>query len=183
MDPKLNIRASSILANITIFQVLEAYRIPFAGNVTQQIRCPVHQDRSPSARVYADNNKVYCFTCAKLWDVIELVRSKESTDFVGALTWLETQFLVPPASANLTQVLRGQLRRKQEPKPDELYEFMEGRIMARRDKLGLVRYTKAFYALDTAYVQAKAHVTSAEKFTDSVRAIMKYINTDVEKTP
>lgn len=176
MDPKLSIRAAAILANITIFQVLDTYRIPYAGKITQQIRCPVHKDRTPSARVYADNNKVYCFTCAKLWDVIELVRSRENTDFVGALGWLETQFLVPPASANLTQVLKGQIRRRQEVKPDELYELVEARIMARRDLLGLVKYTKALYALDMLMAQAKSRVVSMEKFEDSARAILKFTN-------
>ncbi len=177
MDPKLSIRASAILASVTIFQVLEVYRIPFAGKVTQQIRCPVHKDRTPSARVYADNNKVYCFTCAKLWDVIELVRSKEGVDFEGSLVWLETQFLVPPASANLAQVIRGQIRRKVEIKPDELYDYVERRILARRDALGLLKYTKAFYALDLLLAQAKSRVISSDRFESGARAILKYVNT------
>lgn len=176
MDPKLNIRAAAILAHVTIFQVLETYRIPFAGKVTQQIRCPVHKDRTPSARVYADNNKVYCFTCAKLWDVIELVRSKEQSDFAGALDWLETQYLVPPASANLTQVLRGQLRRRIEVRPDELYDYVEARIMARRDALGMVKYTKALYALDLLLAQAKSRVIAADRFEQQARQILKYAN-------
>lgn len=176
MDPKLSVRAAAILANITIFQVLEVYRVPFAGKVTQQIRCPVHKDRTPSARVYADNNKVFCFTCSKLWDVIELVRSRESTDFEGALVWLETQFLVPPASANLTQVLRSQIRRRTEPKPDELYDLVEARIIAHRDRLGMVKYTKAFFALDLLMTQAKSRVISMERFEGQARAILKFVN-------
>lgn len=176
MDPKLTTRAAAILAHVTIFQVLEAYRIPFTGPVTQQIRCPIHKDRTPSARVYADHNKLYCFTCAKLWDVIELVRAKEGTDFEGTLVWLETQFLVPPASAHLADVVRSQLRKRSDIRPDALYEWVEARILARRDALGLARYTKALYALDLLLAQVKSRAISSERFEEQARKILTYTN-------
>lgn len=37
-----------------------------------QISCPFHgYDTSPSARVYPESNSMYCWTCAKSWDVID----------------------------------------------------------------------------------------------------------------
>lgn len=37
-----------------------------------QISCPFHgYDNSPSARVYPESNSLYCWACAKSWDVID----------------------------------------------------------------------------------------------------------------
>lgn len=174
MDPKLAIRTQSILANVTIFQVLAEYKVRFSNNVTQQIPCPVHKDRTPSARVYAETNKLYCFTCSKLWDVIALVRAKENCDFIGALVWIETRFMIPPASANLTDVLRAGMRRRTQVRPDELYELVESRLIANRERLGLVRYTKGLMALDLLLVQAKQHTITSEQFADSAREVLHY---------
>jgi len=176
MDPKLAIRTQSVLAHVTVFQVLTEYGIRYSNNVTQQIHCPVHKDRTPSARVYAETNKVYCFTCSKLWDVIAIVQAKQSCDFIGALAWLETRFLVPPASANLTDVLKAGLRRRTEARPEELYELVEARLIARRDQLGFLRYTKGLMALDLLLVQAKQHVVTSEQFAEGARSVLQYVS-------
>lgn len=176
MEPKDAIRVQAILAAVTIWQLLDEYRVRYSSKVTQQILCPVHKDRTPSARVYADGNRVYCFTCAKQWDVIALVRDKEGLDFGGALDWLETRFLVPPASANLHAVLKASLRKTAAANPEPLYQLVESRLRANQDRLGLVRYTKGFLALDRLYYDAKQKTLTPEQFAEQVRAVLEYAN-------
>lgn len=48
------------------------------------IRCPFHNDGTPSCKVYADH--FYCFGCKATGDVIEWVKRWENTDFRSALT-------------------------------------------------------------------------------------------------
>jgi CHC2-type zinc finger protein len=174
MEPKDAIRVQVILAGVTIWQLLDEFRVRYASKTTQQILCPVHKDRTPSARVYAEGNRVYCFTCAKQWDVIALVRDKEGLDFGGALDWLETRFLVPPASANLGAVLKASIRRKAEMSPEPLYTLVESRLIVNRERLGLIRYTKGLLALDLLFHQVKTRAITNEDFAAQARAILEY---------
>lgn len=174
MDAQLTIRTQAVLAHVTIFQLLDEYKVRYSSKVTQQIHCPVHKDRTPSARVYADGNTVYCFTCAQRWDVIGLVKAKEQCDFIGALVWLETRYLVPPASANLTDVVRAVVRRKADPSPETLYRLVEARLKGHRRRLGWQKYSKGLIALDLLYARAKARTITVEMFAEQARVVLEF---------
>lgn len=45
-------------------------------------KCPFHNDRSPSMKVYKDG--CHCFTCSKSWDVFSFVQEYENCDFKTA---------------------------------------------------------------------------------------------------
>lgn len=45
-------------------------------------RCPFHDDRKPSMKVYKDG--VRCFTCAKSWDVFAFVMDMDGISFLQA---------------------------------------------------------------------------------------------------
>lgn len=55
------------------------YGIPIRNNMC---RCPFHDDRSPSMRVYDDS--AYCFTCGKQWDVFSFVMEHDGLSFKEA---------------------------------------------------------------------------------------------------
>lgn len=51
-------------------------------NVNRPFRCPnpAHDDRTPSARYYADKHQVHCFGCEQTWDVFQLIGMAEGLD-------------------------------------------------------------------------------------------------------
>ena len=55
------------------------YHIQIRNNMC---RCPFHDDKSPSMRVYADS--AYCFTCGKQWDVFSFVQDMDGCGFKDA---------------------------------------------------------------------------------------------------
>ena len=85
------LRVATIHERVSIFAVFERMGVDVTPE-TQQMRCPFHPDRTPSARVYADQNTLYCFTCQKGWDVIGCVTDHFRLPFLDALAWLEAEF-------------------------------------------------------------------------------------------
>jgi len=80
----------TILAQLSIYPVLQAYGVEFyGGGFPEQIHCPFHgTDVNKSARVYPEDNSVYCFTCDKSWNVITFVQDKEELTFPEALRFI-----------------------------------------------------------------------------------------------
>jgi DNA primase len=58
------------------------------------VRCPFHEERTPSFSVNALDKLFYCFGCGKGGDVITFVRETENLDFTGAVEWLAERFRV-----------------------------------------------------------------------------------------
>lgn len=162
-------RAASALAQVSIFDALRAIGHEVREGKTQQIRCPIHADRTPSARVYADENKVYCFTCAKRWDAIDLVRLKYGLTFETAVEWLERNFQLPPASANVQAVVRAQLKKPPMPDPEPTFKMVEAELIRVRDHLGANRYERALLAIDLA----KYRLTHGEIEYDVFQGVMQ----------
>lgn len=86
-------RVEVIKDNISIFDVMDKLGIEYPFRRTCQVHCPFHSDDNPSARVYEDTNKLWCWKCGnKTWDVIELVTDSTGMKFKSALMWLEREF-------------------------------------------------------------------------------------------
>jgi DNA primase len=64
-----------------------------AGTVT--VRCPIpahgHPDRTPSMRLYLDDDRYYCFGCGAKGDVIQWVRDTEGLGVTEAVSHLDSQ--------------------------------------------------------------------------------------------
>lgn len=166
-------RVAAILEHVTIFEVFERMGVD-VPHETHQMKCPFHKDNSPSARVYAEQNKIYCFTCQKSWDVIAAAQDhltmltaaaaaaagvKEPvrlTSFAEALVWLEQEFSVPGGKQSLTGSIRTQLASRTAPDVRLASELVEQTLKARRGQLGFDRYTRCLLALDlTVYEVAE----------------------------
>ena len=87
-------RAEAFQNAVSIFDVLDVLGVEHHGVGTYQISCPNprHEDVNPSARVYANSNTVYCWTCGATWDVVELVKIAKDFSFQQACDLLELKF-------------------------------------------------------------------------------------------
>jgi hypothetical protein len=166
------LRVATIHEHVSIFAVFERMGVDVTPE-TQQMRCPFHPDRTPSARVYADQNTLYCFTCQKGWDVIGCVTDHFRLTFLDALAWLEAEF----ALGNTLPSLGGQIRMALDhrPRPDvkPLAAHLETRIIAERDRLGYRRFTSALLALDLTVYEAPT--LTFPTLTARLRAVMEAI--------
>jgi len=156
MTSALQARAASALSQVTIFDALKAVGAQTASPGTHQIRCPIHDDRTPSARVYADENRVYCFTCGQRWDAIDLIRLKFHLTFEQAVEWLERRFTLKSVTENLPAVLRARLQMTPRPDPEPCFRAVESELIRARHQIGCERYGRLLLALDLAKCQCAA---------------------------
>lgn len=56
-------------------------------------RLPGHADRNPSFGIQEEHNRFTCYACGGKGDVIDLVRTMNGLDFVGACGWLTDHYL------------------------------------------------------------------------------------------
>lgn len=70
-------------------------------DTNNNIRCPSHKDKNPSAKIYKQQGLIHCFTCRIHWDAIGAIQGMLKVDFKEALQiggqWLglDTSFLSP----------------------------------------------------------------------------------------
>lgn len=75
---------------ITNEDVLRAKEVPIENflkiNHAGFAHCPLgHTDKTPSLKVYRQQNKWFCFSCSSGTDVIDLIQKMESCDFITAV--------------------------------------------------------------------------------------------------
>lgn len=157
------LRIAAIRERVTIFDVFEAMGLDEPAE-THQMRCPFHDDHSPSARVYADQNKLYCFTCQRTWDVIDAVQTHWQLTFADALVWLEERFgVAQPGARSLTGTIRSQLTTKVEPSIEVVVQSVEDVLISLRAQLGFQLYSRLLYALDlSAWELSERKIKTAE---------------------
>ena len=68
-------------------KVLEHYEIVFKETGGEQsIRCPVHEDSSPSCSLNIDKGLWHCHACQEAGDAITIIKLREEVDFETALS-------------------------------------------------------------------------------------------------
>lgn len=176
-----NLRALQIKDKITIFHALEFINVSLrSGHHTQQIICPFHDDTKPSARVYEDTGKLYCFKCQKLWDSLDLVQKAHSCDLYQAIERLEKAFGIDPTKINLTLALKHNLTKDQDQKPSPfyLYSYVESQLIESRFQMGLTKYCKALTALDHMHYYLTSGRITPEAFRVAATKILTFIGGD-----
>lgn len=172
----LQIRSTSIRSQIGILPLLKKLNVELSrGEGTQQIHCLFHDDHRPSARVYTDTNKIFCYTCGKVWDVIGVVMGKKSISYQQAIEWIESNFNLAPASENLTLTIQTILKGQQPKKTTflELSSMVESKVIECKDKLGLERYVKLLFALDLAKYQFTQNQLSYEQVQEFYFTVLR----------
>lgn len=56
-------RLEQVEKEISLFDVLDHFKVPYRGRFEHQISCPLHKDVKPSGRVYPETDSFYCFSC------------------------------------------------------------------------------------------------------------------------
>lgn len=75
---------------VDIYDVADRYGLGWGENTgkASQVHCPMHNDSTPSARVYPDSNSGYCWTCQKSFGPIALTASQEGIGWSAAAEML-----------------------------------------------------------------------------------------------
>lgn len=66
---------NDIKFRLTIRQVLAHYSLKPDKN--NHLRCPFHEDGTPSMKIYPQTNTYHCFACGKTGDVIDFIMYME----------------------------------------------------------------------------------------------------------
>jgi DNA primase len=88
--------AARIQNLVTEDQVRRAHEFPIYDVVARHValrrdgrdfvgRCPFHQERTPSFRVYSGGNNFHCFGCGAHGDAIDFLRETQHLDFLDAI--------------------------------------------------------------------------------------------------
>jgi hypothetical protein len=105
-------RVEAIHNAIEAVDVLSAHGVTLRHNGTrpEQICCPFHGDKTPSARFYPaqgdSKSAVWCFVCSKRWDAISLWRNFNQFEgtFTALLRAIESELGITPTEAPMGAV-------------------------------------------------------------------------------
>lgn len=62
--------------SIPIAEIIGMY-VKLPDTLSRNIRCPLHEDNSPSFKIYEKSNSFYCFWCQKWWNAVNFISEKE----------------------------------------------------------------------------------------------------------
>ena len=68
---------------LSIMTVLESYG--YKADKNNMLRCPFHEDKTASMKIYTSTNSFHCFGCGKSGDAIELCSLNEGSKHKGLL--------------------------------------------------------------------------------------------------
>ncbi|MEU3351275.1 CHC2 zinc finger domain-containing protein [Streptomyces sp. NPDC037389] len=68
--------------------------------------CPFHDERTPSASINFEKNRVHCFACDLSLDSIDVIQKEEGVKFIEATRLAESRF--GGSSQALSQPVRGE---------------------------------------------------------------------------
>lgn len=157
---------------VSIFRVMEALGVYDGGEeTTRQMLCPVHSDSRPSARVYAEENRVHCFTCGRGWEPLALVMAVQKVDAAQAENWILDTFGLR-TSASFQARLRASLA-PPSVKPAALVEYTEQQLRQSRARLTREQFTKLAVAIDMVGLQFRDRVIDVAQFEASLKRIMQ----------
>ncbi len=65
-----------IKSSLNILTVLRHYNL--VADKNSMLKCPFHEDKDPSLKVYTNTNTFNCFGCGKAGDQIEFIQLKKN---------------------------------------------------------------------------------------------------------
>ena len=70
------------------FPILDLVDSPRRSGSMYTVFCPMHEERTPSCKIYTRDNSFWCFGCNKGGDTIAFVMARDGVDFVAAVKQL-----------------------------------------------------------------------------------------------
>lgn len=128
--------------------MLDSLTVETHGRGSQQVRCPIHgPDRNPSARVYAEDNRLHCFTCGRSWGPVALYAAAHGLAAETALGILVDEYGIEEAEVT-PAFLRSLTGKPRRPDLASAFQVTEQLLRSRRTQLALDKYAKLCMALD-----------------------------------
>ncbi|NWN45505.1 CHC2 zinc finger domain-containing protein, partial [Candidatus Phytoplasma pruni] len=98
-----SLNATKIRQDFSMHVLLKKLNIlPPHSHPDYRFPCPIHKGNNPTTCRINDYNKIYCFKCAKSYDVIDVYSTLHQTPFKTTLIRLN-QFLQDPEYQELLQ--------------------------------------------------------------------------------
>jgi hypothetical protein len=151
----------AVARHVPMAKVLLWAGVTLQGEGTQQVRCPIHADNKPSARYYADANRLYCFVCGKHYDAVSVVMHKLGCGAAEAIEWLTEQFGAPSA----IDEMRAELSHVHTPVASitPLVDLLEERLRDVRRCVDLPKFVRWCRVLDLVRVSLKDGTLAMEE--------------------
>jgi DNA primase catalytic core len=158
-----------IKSHLSILTVISHYHLQPGKN--SLIKCPFHDDKDPSLKVYTNTNTFNCFGCGKAGDVIEFIQLKENCTKHEAI-------LKAKSLANLNETVQPMKPENQVVNPDKQSFVGDKNVLPRIAVLSKVAQdSKASFKRT-----AKARDYIRERKLDPDKLEVGYIGTDFGKT-
>ena len=97
----MSILSEKFIDRVTMYDLAERYG--FQINKGGFMKCPFHQDDSPSLKIYEGKGGFYCFGCNKGGTVIQFVMDYFKISYMDALKKLDSDFRLNILSADEDQ--------------------------------------------------------------------------------
>ncbi|MFH1464768.1 MAG: CHC2 zinc finger domain-containing protein [Pseudomonadota bacterium] len=90
MTNELSSYVENLKRSVDIVDVAQRLSLKVVGTGAKHrmVRCPFHDDRTPSMALNKDGGWFHCFGCGEHGDVIDLVKRIRGVDFRAAVAWL-----------------------------------------------------------------------------------------------
>ncbi len=113
----MNSPVDKIKEKLSIVDVISSYLTVEQSGKNYKVKCPFHNEKTPSFYISPDRGTYYCFGCGAKGDIFSFVQHFEGTDFLGALKLLAARAGVPLEHGNYSGESRDEKER--------LYDIME----------------------------------------------------------
>lgn len=125
MKTDRSVLVETIKNSVPILRAVDHYGLE--PNRLKFIKCPFHQENTPSLRIYPETNTFYCFGCGVGGDVISFVRHLFHVDFWGAVMRLDQDFhlCLPTRRATTGEQAQARIQRHIEARKREEKEWLE----------------------------------------------------------
>jgi len=181
----LNQRKETLKSKISAHDVLRYFGtdLKSSGDHEEQICCPFHGDKTPSARIYPSIGNspsgVYCWVCRKRWDIFGLWKEFQGDPdlkFTAVLFGLEKAFnIATPEAPDMTRgtIQTGPTEEEQEVL-DKL-QVCEKRLRANKAYFQLRGFLIVGHLLDNLHYQVKNKLIDIELAAKNAQLILDKI--------
>jgi hypothetical protein len=160
----------------------------YNGSRPEQIRCPFHGDKNPSARFYPAQGDsragVWCFVCSERWDAISLWRKFNEFEgpFTALLRSIESELGITPPEAPLGAVHR-EWDNEEKADLENMFQAVENRLRSSRAAFDLKGYLTLSSILDRLYYRVEKGRIGRESAQETLQKILDKIGEKNQACP
>ena len=168
-------RVANIKDHVSMRRLVDHFGVRTQSpDIVTQVHCPIHgDDAHPSARIY-ETNTMYCFRCAKTWDVISLVQDfLKLPKFNDAMKYLEDTFHISKLDPEKYEYDKQEKKKsfddvikpdvKKEITFDQDFKNLQDYLICNKSTYSMEEYTSFFYLFDTLFYLYKSEAYDSDK--------------------